>query len=245
MIKIGIIQTKTYRSNEDAIKKIEIQLRKAGKDGADIVCLPEQWLVDNRIQDYEKEFQAFKKISKEFAMTIIPGAFYDASSQRHVINAPIIGPDGKIIGVQEKIHPFDYEGKLIRHGTEAKVFKTACRFGVIICYDMVFPSVVKTMVKKGAEILLAPSRIVKRGINPWYIYIQARSLENRIPILAANIENQKFGGGSIIVDLKEDKGVMLPILQKIKGESLATREFNLKTYEKSREQRFSDAKKFH
>ena len=72
---------------------------------------------------------------------------------------------------------------------------------MIICYDMVFPKVANTLVKKGAQVLLSPSRIVRRGIKPWQMYVQVRSLENRIPILAANVENQRFGGNSLIVDL--------------------------------------------
>jgi len=245
MTRIGIIQTKDHASNAEAIEKTGKILANLGKKGAEIVCFPEQWLVDNKIQDYEKEFMMFKKIAKEYSMTVIPGAFYDISSKKVSINSPIIGPNGEIVGAQEKIHPFDYEGRLVKQGTEAKVFRTSCKFGVIICYDMVFPAVVKKMAEKGAEVILSPSRIVRRGINPWHTYVQARSLENRIPIFAANVENRKFGGSSIIVDLKEDRKVMLSVMRKLRGESGAIKDIDLRSYASSRKQRFADARKFH
>ena len=109
---------------------------------------------------------------------------------------------------------------------------------------MVFPKVANTLVKKGAQVLLSPSRIVRRGIEPWQMYVQVRALENRIPILAANIENRRFGGNSIIVDLTENNKVVTTKITKLNGESEITREFTLDKYEKSRKIRFSDSNKF-
>jgi len=109
---------------------------------------------------------------------------------------------------------------------------------------MVFPKVANTLVKKGAQVLLSPSRIVRRGIEPWQMYVQVRALENRIPILAANVENQKFGGNSMIVDLVESNKVVTTKISKLEGESEITREFELEKYQKSRKKRFSDSNKF-
>ena len=50
------------------------------------------------------------------------------------------------------------------------------------------------------------------------MYVQVRSLENRIPILAVNVENQRFGENSIIVDLMDnDKVVTTKIAKKQSG----------------------------
>jgi predicted amidohydrolase len=244
MVKIGIIQTGTYRNNQEGIDSVSKILRNLGKRGTKIACLPEQWLKENNISDYDKEFSDFKRIAMDFSMTIIPGAFYESTKKGDTISAPVIGPKGKIIGRQEKIHPFDYEKDLIRAGREAKIFNTACKFGIIICYDMVFPSVANTLVRKGAQVLISPSRIVKRGINPWHMYVQVRSLENRIPILAANVLNYKFGGNSIVVDLAENNKVVTPRTTRLSGEGAVTREFRLSKYTKIREKRFSDIRRF-
>jgi len=244
MVKIGLIQTISYSTNQNGISRVSDMLKKLGRKETEIVCLPEQWLRNNEISDFDKEFSGFKKIAKDFSMTIIPGAFYEIKKKKTSITAPIISPEGEFIGKQEKIHPFDYERDTVKPGREAKIFNTACKFGVIICYDMVFPKVANTLVKKGAQVLLSPSRIVRRGIEPWQMYVQVRALENRIPILAANVENHRFGGNSLVVDLTENNKVVTTKITKLNGESEITREFTLDKYEKSRKIRFSDSNKF-
>jgi predicted amidohydrolase len=109
MVKLGLIQTAQYRDNQKGIFQISKTLKKLGRENTDIVCLPEQWLKNNVIEDFDLEFSDFKKIAKEFSMTIIPGAFYESTKQKTSIISPIIGPKGEFIGRQEKIHPFDYE----------------------------------------------------------------------------------------------------------------------------------------
>ncbi len=243
MVKLGLVQTKSYDSNQNGILKISEILKKLGKNETDIVCLPEQWLKNNKIKDFDIEFLEFRRIAKDFAMTIIPGAFYEIKKNPSII-APIIGPDGEFIGRQEKIHPFDYERDNVKPGNEAKIFNTACKFGVIICYDMVFPNVANVLAKKGAQVLFSPSRIVRRGIIPWQMYVQVRALENRIPILAVNVENKKYGGSSVIVDLSENNKIITTKMIKLKGESQASKKFSLYKYESSRKIRFSDSNDF-
>jgi predicted amidohydrolase len=244
MVKVGIIQTRTYRTNKEGITRISKFLAKLGKKKTEIVCLPEQWLKNNEINDFDSEFLDFKEIAKKYQMTIIPGAFYQKIKKEVTISSPVIGPDGDIIGRQEKIHPYDYEKNTVTPGKKAKIFNTSCRFGVVICYDMVFPRVSETLVKKGAQILFSPSRIVRRGINPWETYVRARSLENRVPILAANVENRKYGGNSMIIDLLENNKVLIPKIIKIKEEGFVVKKFNLLKFEKNRKIRFSDSKNF-
>jgi predicted amidohydrolase len=244
MVKVGIIQTRTYRKNKEGITRISKFLEELGKKKTEIVCLPEQWLKNNEINDFDSEFLEFKEIAKKYQMTIIPGAFYEKIKNQVIISSPVIGPKGIIIGRQEKIHPYDYEKKIVTPGNEAKIFNTACRFGIIICYDMVFPKVSEILVKKGAQIIFSPSRIVRRGMYPWETYVLARTLENRVPILAANVKNKKYGGNSMITDLYENNKVMIPKIIKIKKEGYAVKKFDLSKFEKNRKIRFSDSKDF-
>lgn len=244
MVRVGIIQTRTYRTNVEGITRISKYLTNLGKKKIDIVCLPEQWLKNNEIIDFDSEFLEFKEIAKKYKMTIIPGAFYEKIKNEVIIASPVIGPKGNIIGRQKKIHPYDYEKTIITPGKEAKIFNTSCKFGIIICYDMVFPKVSETFVKKGAEILFSPSRIVKRGIGPWETYVRARSLENRVPIAAANVNNKKYGGNSLIIDLYENNKVMIPKVLKIKSEGYVIKNIDLLKFKKSRKVRFLDSNKF-
>jgi len=109
---------------------------------------------------------------------------------------------------------------------------------------MIFPNVANMLTKKGAQVLFSPSRIVRRGIKPWQMYVQVRSLENRIPILAANVENHRFGGNSMVVDLTENNKIVTTKIIKLTKQKGIGKKFNLNRYEKSRKKRFSDFNKF-
>ena len=244
MTKVGLIQTRSYENNKKGIENISKLLEKLGKTETEIVCLPEQWLPNNHIEDYDQEFFEFKKIAKNYSMTIIPGAFYEKNENKVSINSPIIGPEGEIIGKQEKIHPYDYEKDTVDAGTEAKIFNTSCKFGIMICYDTVFPGVADMLTKKGAQILFSPSRIVKEGIDSWKMYVQVRSLENRIPIIAPNVEDVKFGGNSLIVELTKEEKIVKTKITELKGEYDESVNIRLSNYETIRNQRIEDRNNF-
>ena len=244
MTKVGLIQTRSYENNKKGIENISKLLEKLGRVETEIVCLPEQWLPNNHIENYDQEFFEFKKIAKNYSMTIIPGAFYEKNEDKVSINSPIIGPEGEIIGKQEKIHPYDYEKDTVDAGTEAKIFNTSCKFGIMICYDTVFPGVADMLTKKGAQILFSPSRIVKEGIESWKMYVQVRSLENRFPIIAPNVEDIKFGGNSLIVELTKEEKIVKTRVTELKGEYEETVNITFSNYETIRKQRLEDRNNF-
>jgi predicted amidohydrolase len=76
------------------------------------------------------------------------------------------------------------------------------------------------------------------------MYAQVRALENRIPVLAANVQNNRFGGNSIIVDLVEDNNVMIPKTITLHGQAIKSVSFDLSKYEKSRKRRYLDHRRF-
>jgi predicted amidohydrolase len=151
-------------------------------------------------------------------MTIIPGAFIERinnikNGNNHLqISSPVIANDGVISGRQLKIHPFGPQRKVVKAGTKVELFKSGnFKFGIGICYDIVFPEVAKALAKKGADILFFPSKIRYEGIKPWHLYVQVRALENRIPIAAPNVcdynsssNNNIYKGKSIFVDFDYD-----------------------------------------
>lgn len=58
----------------------------------------------------------------------------------------------------------------------------------------------------GAEVLFSPTQIREDGMFNWNIYLQARALENRIPVVASNsfgeILERKFIGESKILSFE-------------------------------------------
>jgi hypothetical protein len=62
MVKLGIVQTISYSSNQQALKNISPIIKSLGRSETDIVTLPEQWLQNNRISDFDEEFDIFKPL---------------------------------------------------------------------------------------------------------------------------------------------------------------------------------------
>ena len=114
----------------------------------------------------------------------------------------------------------------------------------MICYDTVFPGVADKLTKKGAEILFSPSRIVKEGIEPWKMYVQVRSLENRIPIIAPNVEDVKFGGTSLVVELTKEEKIVKTRITELKGECEKSTNIIFSNYKTMRAQRIEDRNNF-
>jgi predicted amidohydrolase len=146
-------------------------------------------------------------------MAIIPGAFIERSKNVNKylqISAPVISDDGIILGHQLKIHPFGRQRKVVKAGTKVELFKSRnFKFGVGICYDIVFPEVARALVKKERCRHTLFPKIRYDGIKPWHMYVQVRALENRIPIAAPNVcdddkTNDIYRGKSIFVDFDYD-----------------------------------------
>ncbi len=242
------LQNRKIKANE-CILKI---LKKIESTDSEILCLPELWYL-KIVTDFETEFMEIVNAAKEYDITIIPGAFFERSSRETDTNgklldiaSPVIGNNGSIIGRQYKIHPFGPQRKIVKGGTKVQVFETKnFKFGIGVCYDIVFPEIARALTKKGADILFFPSKIRNEGTKPWHMYIQVRALENRIPIAAPNVcSNDIYKGKSIIVDFDYDNktDIALPkttfgLLQK---EQIITMDINLKLIRRIRKKRFQD-----
>jgi len=177
-------------------------LRRLGSARSDIACLPEQWYP--KPLDSLDELNPLIDIAKEYGMVILSGAFYRSIDGSTYISCPVIGSDGSIVGEQFKMHPYGKENENVKPGYRLNIFKynNDVRFGVAICHDVVFPEVARILVLNGVDIIFFPSKILNEGIEPWHIYVKARALENRVPCVAPNLCSDRFGGMSIIVDLK-------------------------------------------
>ena len=119
--------------------------------------------------------------------------------------AILVGPDG-LIGSYRKTHlPFLGVDRFVVPGDEFKVFDTALgRIGVIICYDLRFPEVTRTLALHGADIVCLPTNFPMAARLQCEVIAPARAAENRIYLLVANrVGKERWGefcGRSQIVD---------------------------------------------
>lgn len=206
MIRAALIQTYLRKSKPKAIDHVLKLLKKAALSDSDIVCLPELWYT-KIVTNFEVEFGMILKAAEEYSITIIPGAFLEKSNDDKLqISSPVISADGMISGRQFKIHPFGLQRKTVKAGTKVEIFDLGpFKFGIGICYDIVFPEVARLLARNGADIFFFPSKIRNGGIKPWHMYLQVRALENRIPIVAPNICGSNiYKGKSLLVNFDYD-----------------------------------------
>ena len=119
--------------------------------------------------------------------------------------AILVGPDG-LIGSYRKTHlPFLGVDRFVTPGDELKVFDTAIgRIGLIICYDLRFPEVTRTLALQGADMVALPTNFPMAAKLQCDVIAPARAAENRIYLLVANrVGKERWGefcGWSQIVD---------------------------------------------
>ena len=126
---------------------------------------------------------------------------YRRGPERGVVynSSILIGPDGEIIGIYDKTHPFPLErcdcGGWVTLGNRADVFETALgSIGMILCYDGDFPELSRLLAVKGAEIITRPSALL-RSYDIWYITTCARAYDNHVYVVATNAVGPDAGGG--------------------------------------------------
>jgi len=91
---------------------------------------------------------------------------------------------GDILGIHRKIHLAGEEGHFFTPGPEPKVFRTRIgNIGIGLCYDMVFPEMVRVLAIKGAEIVIFPAG--------WADVGNLRLMSKVLPVARA-VENQTF-----------------------------------------------------
>lgn len=120
----------------------------------------------------------------------------------------LFGPDGELLGVYRKCHPFPTErrsgGGWTTPGREPVVIPTPlCTFGLSICYDGDFPELFRCEAIAGAEVILRPSALL-RSYEIWEMTNKARAYENHVYMAACNAvgpdagNNYYFGHSQIV-----------------------------------------------
>jgi predicted amidohydrolase len=246
-LRAAAVQT---RPISDSIEKTILRgvklARRAAQREADVICLPEHWLPEKKIPTPVDPIPDFQALAEEYGVVIAAGAFYQKVKNKVRLGCPVIGPDGRLLGRQFKVHPFGREKKIATAGNNYEIFTAnGFKFGVLVCYDVDFPEASRAFALKGAELLLCPSRIIKEGTFPWHQYVTVRSLENRLPIAAPNVYAPPyFMGHSCIVSLKEDpkRRIAQPrmLSLNVRGEGVLVDDFDLDLHNRLRKARFAD-----
>ena len=125
---------------------------------------------------------------------------YRRGPERGIVynSAILIGPEGQVIGIYDKTHPFPLErkdcGGWVTMGNRADVFETELgAIGLIICYDGDFPELSRLLAVRGAQVIARPSALL-RSFDIWHLTNAARAYDNHVYMVATNSVGPDAGG---------------------------------------------------
>jgi predicted amidohydrolase len=207
-LRVAAVQLGVYRGRPDkAVKEAERQVRQASAKGARLICLPEHWLLSRILLEDDVIVKRFSKLAKEIDAYINMGANFQVRDLHAHMTSTTLAPDGNVISSQDKVHLYRDEKRKAIPGSQFDVMTMdGFKVAVLVCHDVVFPETAREATFKGAELLLVPSLITAKGIEPWLVYLRARALENRVPVVAPNLyAPPQITGQSSVIDLNYNK----------------------------------------
>jgi predicted amidohydrolase len=251
-VRVAGVQFGLGKQNyREAVEKAQTLIRMAAEKGAKAVCFPEHWLLEYREHGHlaVEELSSAAHDAKIFVITganLTPNAIPNSPELR--VRSLIIDSEGKRLGQQDKVHLYENEKKVATPGNEFRVFQSAFgRIGILVGYDCMFPEAARTLALKGADLIFVPSRIAVDALDAWMLYLRTRALENRIPVVAANVFGPpRYVGGTAIIELiPQSRGhAVLPkvIASAGSGEKIVLADVNVERARDLRRERFLDRK---
>jgi predicted amidohydrolase len=194
-MKIGFVQFAPALAGLDAtLQAIERLMPQAS--GADLVVLPELCNSGYNFRSAEQAWQSSEatgdsaflrhlvSLCRRHGFHIVSG-FNEREGDRLYNSAVLVGPQG-YVGRYRKLHLFMNEKDFFAPGDEdLPVFDIgACRLGMLVCFDWIFPEAWRVLALKGADVICHPSNLVLPGLAQRAVPIHA--LTNRVYVVTAN-----------------------------------------------------------
>lgn len=220
-MKVAVTQFKASTNKDVNLKKIINYISKAAKNKATLIAFPEfMMFYTNSSQTSKQLAELAETISGNFVNSIataakenkiqVIGSFYEKSKKKDRVfdTAFVIDKSGKIISTYRKIHLYDALGfresdKMTSGSSISKPVSTSIgKIGMMICYDLRFPEISRSLAASGSEILVAPSAWVKGDMKEehWITINKTRAIENGCYVIAPDQVGNIYCGRSIVVD---------------------------------------------
>jgi len=185
----------------------------------DLILLPEMFdtgfslNLETTAADPDVSSRFLRDLATRTRSTVIASVPVIESNGRGRNRALTFGPDGKLLGTYDKVHPFSYgrESERFDGGDGASV--VVCPLGAdarrtnvfpVVCYDLRFPELFRVGLDQGAEVFVVVANWPRARAEHWRTLLIARAIENQGVVLGVNRAgedpNLAYAGGSIGVD---------------------------------------------
>ena len=175
--QVGLIQLSCSPDPDANLQKAVARIREAGRNGAQMICLPELFRTqyfcqreDPALFDLAETIpgpttEAISKVAIEAKAVVVASIFEKRARGLYHNTAVLIGSDGSIKGLYRKMHipddPLYYEKYYFTPGDLGfKAFDTEVgRIGTLVCWDQWYPEGARLTALKGAQVLFYPTAI--------------------------------------------------------------------------------------
>ena len=176
----------------------EALLRRAAAEGTDTALLPETWNTgffpaDHLPERSDRGGEAVKALcaplARELNMNIVAGSVSDRRGGRVYNTAYVFDRQGARLAAYDKTHLFTPMGEHEHYaaGDHLTTFSLdGHKCGLLICYDLRFPELFRTLALQGVELLLLPAQWPAARRYHWETLTAARAIENQFFLAACN-----------------------------------------------------------
>ena len=185
------------------------------REHPDVVVLPETWntgffpedLSACADRDGMRTKEIFSRLAKELHVHIVAGSVADRRDGRFYNTAYVFDRTGALVTSYDKTHAFTPMGEQLAFAQGDAL----CRFsleghdcGLIICYDIRFPELTRTLALQGMDLLFVVSQWPEKRSLHLQTLSRARAIENQMFLVLCNscgtAEETRYGGGSALID---------------------------------------------
>ena len=175
----------------------------AASNGAAFVTFPEMFYQPFELLrlrsiagDEDAILRRFGALCSKHGIYCCTGSMASRREGRQYNTSHLIGPGGDVLVAYDKCHLFDAdldgvrvrESAVFAHGDHlATVAADLAAIGIVICYDIRFPELVRATALRGAELLVVPAVFSeKTGPAHWECLVRARAIENQVFVAAVS-----------------------------------------------------------
>ena len=190
-------------------------VKEAASRKVDVLVLPELFTTGYCLEKANElgespnghSIELLRDLAGRFRIFLVAGSILEKRGQEIFNTCHLIGKDGKLLGFYDKVQlfpPFD-ENRYLSAGLETPIFKTGFGiFGVMICFDLRFPELARTLAVNGAQVIFCPAEFPTERIAVWATLLRARAIENQVFVVGCNRVGSDgkhvFGGRSAIIN---------------------------------------------
>ena len=201
IFKIAILQQRAkYRACEYNTQTIIDQMAAAGRNGADILLLPEAYITgyelpisyEEALDEKNPYIDRICHAAREYHIGVIATAFTKGHLKPRN-TAWVINKEGKILLKYDKVHTCDFaDESCLECGDDYYVCDFhGIQLGIMICYDREYPESARILMMKGAEVILLPNDCY--SMKPRLDCLSTRAYENLVGIGMANPPGENAG----------------------------------------------------